>query len=535
VSPRTKIVAATISASLLLVACGSRVAPLSQGGLNPNQPGGFQNPTVNPTAVGTGGVNQPGGSNNRSPVPKLVIPGAQANCKPASTNTDVGVTPTSVKLGAVISITGPLPGQFDAARDAVASYFNTVNEQGGICGRRIEWTFKNDAGDTTNNRNRTLELVKNPDKRKNVFALVGSHSANDAGMAGVICPKGKPALGIPDIGFQLDWSHTECSTSFGVPGQIQRDTTGEGASGTRWLNQANGIKNIALFWVRESEVSILSAWGFEAADLLADPNLKVCYEQETSVFETNFTQYLFKLEDRCGDPNTTAVYTTMENNNNIRLAKAMVEQGYKPKVFAPTFTSYHGSFLFDDKGNPRPEVEGTYMAMPQIPFERCAERNRKPVPPCQHPELEAYVTAVNRFFPNSKRPGSFGGPAWGQAALLAAAIASCGSVLTRACVLNYLRTTGRFSANGFLTPTKPGTKLIYTADLIVQVRNGRFVEIPVPAGYTGPKEQPAFWNTSQIFNWWKFYCQNSGKRSGDPNRFLDTARKDSYIDCDPYI
>src|SRR2546422_1442165 len=129
----TRVVAAI---TLFLVACGSRVAPLSTG-LQGGQPG------TNPTAVtstgplpstgpSTGPTGSGGGGGN------LQIPGA-ANCKSGGA-TDVGVTATSVKLGAVISITGPLPGQFDSARDAVASYIASVNEQGGICGRRLNWT-----------------------------------------------------------------------------------------------------------------------------------------------------------------------------------------------------------------------------------------------------------------------------------------------------------------------------------------------------------------------------------------------------------
>jgi len=194
-------------------------------------------------------------------------------------------------------------------------------------------------------------------------------------------------------------------------------------------------------------------------------------------------------------------------------------------VFAPTFTSYLQSFVKDERGQARTSTEGAYLAMPQIPFERCASFDSagRPVPPCSDPELDRYVRALRQYEPGFKAPGSFGAPGWGQAALFVQTVASCGANLTRKCVLHQLDTMPPFSANGFLSPTKPSDHHIFMADLIVQVRNGRFVEIQ-PNNKTGPTGGADFWEKSVLFDWWQYYCANK-------TRFPGRSDKDRVIKC----
>jgi hypothetical protein len=206
------------------------------------------------------------------------------------------------------------------------------------------------------------------------------------------------------------------------------------------------------------------------------------------------------------------VYTTMENSNNVKLADGMRRQGVGQKFFAPTFTSYLPAFLRDERGSPRASTEGSFIAVPQIPFERCAsfDSRGRPVPPCSHPELDKYVRALHRFVAGFAVPGSFGAPGWGQAALFVEGVRACGANLTRACVLKHIDSLSAFSVNGFLSPTRPSQHVIYSSDLLLQVRNGRFVEVR-PTDKSGPAAAPDFWDKSELFNWWDYFCANQDK------------------------
>ncbi len=400
------------------------------------------------------------------------LAGTNPNCHGGAT--DRGVTANSIKLGLVAAKTGSFPGQFDPNVEAVDAYTKMINAAGGICHRLLQLYIRDDGGNRGNDETRALELAK----EVGIFGFLGSISApdSDGGVAKV-----SRDYQLPDVGFPLSYERSESKLTYGVPGQLQRNLIGVAASGSEYLNRLYGVKQIAIFW-----------------------------EQESNVFDNNFGTYASRMGTQCptsGGP--LAVYTTMENSNNVKLADAMLQQGVPHKVYAPTFTSYLPAFTKDERGNPRRSTEGAYIAMPQIPFERCASVDDKgrPVPPCAHPELDRYVRALRRFEPGFKVPGSFGAPGWGQAALFVQAVAKCGANLTRKCVLKEIDSINSFSDNGFLSPTRPADHKIYSTDLLVQVRNGRFVEIQ-PNNKGGPAGASDFWDVSHLFDWWDYYCHH---------------------------
>lgn len=495
---RRRAVGLTSILGVLAVACGSRVQPLATNPITGQAAQGTQGPV---TSGGTAG--QAGQAGTAGKTVDGIGPGLLPGCKPGPSNPSEGILDKEIKVGLVAAIQGAFPGQFNAEVEAVDAHIKGVNAAGGVCGRTFRLIIKDDRGDPSLD----LQMAKELAEEEKVFAFVGSISAPDSD-TGV--SKMSEKHKIPDFGFPLTWDRTESKYTYGVPGQIQRKIIGEGSSGARYLNKLKGVKQVAVYWLRESEVSVLSAWGFEAAIKKATNNkIKICHEQPTGVIDNNFQNYVISMQGNCPvEDGPIGVYSTMENNSNIKLADAMENQDFEPAVFAPTFTSYLPSFARKDDGSPRSSTQGTYIAMPQIPFERCRILNDgRPAPPCSHPELNNYVSTLQKFSPNYRVPGSFGAPGWGTAALFIETVKACGSKLSRACVIDELETRGPFSDNGFLVPTTPGDHLIYSTDLVVQVRNGQFVEIR-PDDKSGPKEAPDFWDKSELFNWQKYLCDN---------------------------
>ncbi|MGZ4240564.1 MAG: ABC transporter substrate-binding protein [Actinomycetota bacterium] len=491
--PSIKLVASISTLTLVLVACGSRVVPLSQFSQGPIAQGPGAGPQVS-TGPSVGPSSGPGAGPSAAASVPLGIVNAACHATKAS---DVGITPTTIKLGLVAALTGPLPGQFDSSVEATDTFFRAVNDAGGICGRKVQLIIRDDNGNGQTDKEVATKLVTE-DK---IFAFVGSVSApDDSGIAQV-----SKQYKVPDIGFALSWARAENPYAYGVPGQLQRETIGINANGSGYLNKLNGIKQIAVFWLKESEVSILEAYGFESAMeyQVNGTGLKICHEQPSGVLDSNYTNYVVAMKGDCDPRNgNIAVYSTMENNSNIKLAKAMRDQGFTPKIFAPTFSSYLPSFISDAGG----ATEGAYMAMPQVPLERLTDMPQSQWSPGTY-ELKRYIDALNRYYPRHHPPGSFGAPGWGEAGLFATAASSCGDNLTRACLFNKLNTMGSYTANGFLTPTTPSDHHIYTSDLIVQVRGGKFVEIQ-PNNRSGPPGGPDFWDKSTLFNWQKYMCSH---------------------------
>lgn len=512
---RSRVAAILVVACSLLAACGSRVVPLSAGE--------FGNGGTQPGATASNGAVLPGASTGPSSSaapgqpgtqPSPIISGLPTNCRGGAA--DTGVTATTVKIGLIYGHTGPLPGQFDSAAEAVDSYVRAVNDAGGVCGRKFQLI----TGDDQENGSTDLSLATKMATEDKVFAFVGSVSApDDSGIAKV-----SKQYKIPDLGFPLSWERADNPYTYGVPGQLRKNLIGIGANGSQYLDKRFGIKQLAVFWLNESEVSEIEAWAFEAAmEYSSGGTIKICHEQPSGVVDNNYTNYVISMEGDCpASKGPLAVYSTMENNANVKLANAMQGQNFKPAVFAPTFTSYLPDFINNANvgSDGKRATEGAFIAMPQIPFERLQ------TPPNTWDkgthELNTYMTTLHKYYPNPHDPGSFGAPEWGTAALFFEGVKACGAQLTRACLFHFLDTAPAFSDNEFLSPTVPHVRQIYSNDLLVQVVNGKFTEVR-PTDRSGPPGGPDFWDRSQLFDWQNYFCHHQDK-------FPNSSSKKSLLD-----
>ena len=82
----------------------------------------------------------------------------------------VGVTKTSIKLGITVPLTGPASPGYAKVAPAMKAYFEYVNANGGINGRKINLIIKDDKYLPQEAVNRTNELIL----RDKVFAIVGA-------------------------------------------------------------------------------------------------------------------------------------------------------------------------------------------------------------------------------------------------------------------------------------------------------------------------------------------------------------------------
>lgn len=91
---------------------------------------------------------------------------------------DPGVTARAIKVGAALPLSGPRADIGVAARQTLTAYFDEINAQGGIYGRRIEPIFEDSNGDAAGTLSATRKLIE----QHGVFALVGSFepSGDDA-------------------------------------------------------------------------------------------------------------------------------------------------------------------------------------------------------------------------------------------------------------------------------------------------------------------------------------------------------------------
>ncbi|HYH30017.1 MAG TPA: ABC transporter substrate-binding protein [Pseudonocardia sp.] len=82
---------------------------------------------------------------------------------------DVGVTPTSVRVGAHFPLTGVAAPGYSEIPTGTRAYFDWVNARGGVNGRQIEYLFRDDAYTPT----QTTQVVNELVLRDQVFAVLG--------------------------------------------------------------------------------------------------------------------------------------------------------------------------------------------------------------------------------------------------------------------------------------------------------------------------------------------------------------------------
>ena len=82
----------------------------------------------------------------------------------------VGVTDDSIKIGGTFPLTGVAAPGYSEIPTGAKAYFDFVNAAGGVNGRKIDFTVKDDGYDPTKTSSLTNELVL----KDQVFATVGS-------------------------------------------------------------------------------------------------------------------------------------------------------------------------------------------------------------------------------------------------------------------------------------------------------------------------------------------------------------------------
>lgn len=85
-------------------------------------------------------------------------------------SSDPGVTAETIKLGTTQPLTGPAAPGYARISKAMAAYFDYVNDQGGVHGRKIDLHIEDDGYNPTVTAEKTRELVL----KEKVFALVGA-------------------------------------------------------------------------------------------------------------------------------------------------------------------------------------------------------------------------------------------------------------------------------------------------------------------------------------------------------------------------
>jgi Periplasmic binding protein len=432
---------------------GGSSRPGGDGGSTPGA-GGSNQPGPSPSGPDTGGGgNPPGGGNTPGPGGGTPSPGpttAQGSCSGGAT--DVGVTPASVLLGASYAESSLIPGLFRPAIDAVRAYLDMVNRRGGVCGRQLQFRFYNDGL----NANTYAQNVRHLVEQDKVFALLGTLSAADSG--GCDYMKGQtPPRGAPDLGsFALSYCRAQAPNFYSPVGSLKSGIYGCCAE-WQFLQRKFGFQHPAVHYL---DVAISHDEGIESVDSLVrtlhQHNRDGIYQGQHSAAQFDYTGDVIDMRNNGVD----SVWSSMDLNNDVKLIKAICQQGWRPKLIHLENSSYDPS-LIERVGSSCIDSQNIWIRNAFLPF---SDPNA---------EISLYMSTLHAYC-SSCAPTPFGLEGWLSAKLLVEQLQRIGADLTRARLYRALDSVRDWTGGGVMGPVTPADRIIYGCNYMLHVTSRGF-------------------------------------------------------------
>ena len=362
----------------------------------------------------------------------------------------LGVSPTTITLGEMADVSGPIPGLFAGAAygtDAWAAYVNSV---GGIDGRKIVIDHKDSALSCAAFTNGITSLIGS------TFAMVGSASVVDScGDAAL-----KSHSGFPDVpAFLVSTSYAADPNVFSpVP-----EPSGWITTGFQWVKDNYGaaaVQHFASLWGSTEQMT------YDAQAAAAESvGYKVVYDRGVGYTETNFVSDILRMKSE----GIEVVDLTDDAVGQVAdFLQEAAQQGYKPKAVI-TDAGYDSSF-FKLLGN---QADAAPLVMP-LAFALYLGQDDSSVP-----EITTMTTWEHKTHPGATL-NLYVLEAFASGLLLQQALEKVGPHLTQAKLIAALRGITSFDANGLEPHDNPGQGRPPVCAIITEVKNGQFVRVDPP-------------------------------------------------------
>ena len=359
--------------------------------------------------------------------------------------TDTGVTKDTITIANAADISGPVPGLFQDAQQAVAAYiaYFTATE-GTVFGRKIQLQQLDTKMSTSGNRNAYLQACDQ------AFMTVGSMSAFDEGAAPVVQQCGIPDLRTASVNKDIQTVPTAYSTDAMQPNLLPV------AEYDYWKEQApDAVKKAAYLYIAGDTTEYQTAQVRSGTKKIGYDWI---YVQPIDISETNYSGFVLKMKEK------GVQFVTFQGayQQAVRLAEAMKQQNFQPKIYALQSNTYTPN-LIEQGGD---AVEGIQIAIPSVLVQ---DINK-------YPELQTYAKWLKQVDPNAS-PTGLGLYAWSSAKLFVQLLKQVGPDLTRKKMLDAIRNVHKFDGGGLLPPQDIGNRYPSDCINIVQVKGGKFVRV----------------------------------------------------------
>jgi branched-chain amino acid transport system substrate-binding protein len=360
-----------------------------------------------------------------------------------------GISKTEIRVGGLAALTGPLGNQYAGIFDGVTSYFNMINAQGGVNGRKLVLAEKLDDGSSSTQNSQQAQALNERDK---LFAVVGVATPSFGG------GKYLGTNGVPTFGWNVNPEWSDGPSLFGEKGSYL-DFTGPG-SALPWLVKTQ---------LHLSRVAILAYTAVQSRDCATGFvksfnkfGIDVVMKDTSLPFGvTSLTTDVKRMKDK----GAQFVTTCMDPTGNTLLSSTLKQQHLNNVVqYWPN--GYDNDVLAKYKDL----MEGVYFGSVFVPFEDAQAS----------PAMQTFLTELHKNFPKAT-PAEVRLAGWENADLFVQGLKAVGPDVTRAKLVAAINKMTHWTANGINAgvnwTTAHGPNDEPDCQAFIQVKNGKFTAV----------------------------------------------------------
>jgi branched-chain amino acid transport system substrate-binding protein len=395
-----------------------------------------------------------------------------------ATTSAPGVTSDSITVGTISTQTGPIASNFSSLIYGEKAYFDYIDAQGGINGRKIDYKYAlDDAGNVTTFNQLASTLIN----QDHVFAITGVATASFA-------PNYFVEAKIPTYGYNVSGNWAGPPNLFAAGGSvIYYPAEGPEIAYVAKKVKATSVAFLAYGVASSADACQAAAKGMAAAGYkIGYTDYKIAYPGTTVATDVQ----------RMRQAGTDLIVSCMDVLGNINLARAVQQYGLKTTQL--WLSGNDKSTLVANKSL----MQGVYFDIQHVPFT---------APTSEYPGLKVYLTQMEKYEPKYVEDEvSIQG--WESAALFAEGVKLAGNNLTQANVIAQTNKLTSFTANGLIAPVNWLKDHTATAppycEAVIQAKGVQYVPVfnqgknvfncfesvsakkgpvfPLPAGTPGP-------------------------------------------------
>jgi hypothetical protein len=392
--------------------------------------------------------------------------GAAATSPPPRRATDVGITPTTIRIAVLADVDTPAaPGLFQGSVSAIEGWAKYMNSIGGLAGRKVVVDFIDTHLSDSDAQNAIITACSRD------FALVGTSALFVDSITNLVGCKNAAgqAVGLPDfpvvqtepvhqcspVSFSVEGETLDCATKNDNP-QTYVATVGP----TRYY--LSHFKDLHGMYVYPSD--LLASKNAQVPLFKSEQELGIKQDEEFDISGAAPQSAFTPVVQAAKQAGSTYVHLGLAYSSEVEIRKEAQLQGLTSvKVWDCSIQCYDQKFI-QEGGS---AVEGQYLYTTFVPFAE-ASYNK--------------MTATFLKFTGPAKADAFGANAWAAGIFFQDVVNTIvqkggDNALTRAAVLKTAPTIHNFTAGGMLGSTDVGKHLPTPCFVLLQVRNGKFVRV----------------------------------------------------------